>query len=304
MDCSFLELNLQLNNSVRQQGMAIAIILVVLCLPTIVLNFLLWMTVIAKRHLQHPAYMIIANLALSDWLAGCISFPTYAVMCLMEYVSRDTCSIAFVAIPISYVLASATYLTVSFQAIERFIAVFYPFQYRIWVTRSVVMISSLVIWLVSCGGVICWTLSRSAIAFNIFIGTIILIVSSIDIFCYYKVYTKTKKIEKQIANQAKLSSGNQESRSKLESKVARVTAMAMINVFVCYTPQFGSSMYPPFSGKKSAAFSSFLYWSWVLLLMNSFINPLITYLQLTVIRKAVFGKIPLFGGHINRNQAQ
>ena len=151
----------------------------------------------------------------------------------MQSIGRDPCFISSITTPIGYVLSIATLLTVSLQAMERFIAVFYPFQYKVRVTNSVIIITSLIIWLISCGGVIFWVLSRNTLVFNICTVAVIFIFASVDIFCYFKIYVTTKKIEKEIANQARLSSRGEDKRSKFESKVARVTTAIMISVFVC-----------------------------------------------------------------------
>ena len=290
-DCSYLGTYTDQTENFRQQLIAIGTILVVLCLPTIALNFAIWITVIATRHLHHPPYMIIANLALSDWLAGCISFPTYATICFMQSAGKDPCSISSVTTPIGYVLGIAAFLIVSFQAVERFIGVVYPFQYKVWVTSSMLIITSLVIWLILCSGVIFWVSSRNTQVFNIFIGAIIFIFSSVDIFCHYKIYLKTKKIEKKITNQAKSSSRVRVNRPKSESKVARVTAALMMSVFVCYGPLLGSSLYGSLPGEKAPESYYFLYWSWLFSLVNSIINPLIACTQLSVIRRTVFNSI-------------
>ena len=284
----------------RQQLIAIGTILVVLCLPTITINFLIWITIIAKRHLHHPSYMIIANLALSDWLAGCISFPFYAITCYMNIVGKDTCFIALVSTPISYALGIATFLIVSFQAVERFIAIIYPFNYERCITKFVVMAINLTIWFISCSAVVFWMLSRNTQVFNIFIGVIIFTFSSVNVFCYYKIYVETRKVEKEIANQARLSGEDEINRPKPESKVARVTAAIMINVFVCYSPLLGSSLYGSVQGEKVHESHYFRYWAWLLVSLNSFINPLIACTQLSVIRKAVFIRIRLFGNSVSQ----
>ena len=111
----------------------------------------------------------------------------------MNSVGKDTCFIALVSTPISYALGIATFLIVSFQALERFIAIFYPFKYKLWVTKFVVIVINLTIWFISCSAVVCWMLSRNTRVFNIFIGVIIFTFSSVNIFCYYKIKVETKR---------------------------------------------------------------------------------------------------------------
>ena len=121
-----------------------------------------------------------------------------------------------------------------------------------------------------------------------------MVFSPVDIFCHYKIYDQTRKIEKQISNQAKLSNGDKVYGRKSESKVARVTATVMTNVFVCYTPQLEFCLYDFFPGEKAPESYYFLYWAWMLAMTNSFINPIIAYNQLSVIKKAIFNKNRVF----------
>ena len=303
-DCAYLGTFTDQNGNFRQQLIAIGTILAVLCFPTIAFNFVIWITIITKRQLHCPSYIIIANLALTDWLAGCISFPYYAAKCFMQSVGKDPCYMSSVTTPMGYVLSIATFLIVSFQAVERFTAVFYPFQYELRVTNCVIIIASLIIWLISCSGVIFWVTTRNTFVFNILVGAMIFTFASVDIFCYFKIYFATKKIEKQISDQARSSRRGEVNRPKSESKVARVTAMIMINVFVCYGPKFGSCLYEfILPDKKSPGRYYLLYWSAVFALINSFINPLIACTQLSVIRKAMFGRLRLFGNSVTSDES-
>ena len=233
--------------------------------------------------------MIIANLALTDLLAGCISLPCYSAMCIMQITGKDPCFMVHVSTPIVYILGVATFLITVFQAVERFIAIFYPFEYTTRFTNSAVIITSIVIWLVPCAGVIFWVLSRDTRSFNIILGVVLFTFTGVDIFCYVRIFLQTRKVETAIADQKRISGRDSERKPKTESKVARVTAMIMVNVLLCYTPQIGHSVYGLFPGEKPPESHYFLYWSWLFALVNSFINPLITFLQLSVIRNAAFG---------------
>ena len=286
--CSFLGVYIDSTDSFKKQLIALATIYATMCLPTTILNFLIWTTVVAKRHLQHPVYIIIANLAITDWLAGCLIFPSYAAVCIMQSMGKDPCKIVIVATPTSFMLGTTTFLVISFQAVERYIAIFYPFQYKIRFTNSVIIITNVIIWIISCTSVLYWVLSRNTLMFNIFIVVLIFTFSSVDMFCYFKIYVQIKRIEKQIGIQAKISTEANTSRPKSESKVARVTAAILLTVLICYTPLFGCFLYASFTGEKSRESHYFLYWSALLALLNSFMNPVISCMQLSVIRKAVF----------------
>ena len=245
-----------------------------------------------KKVFTSPTYIIIANLALTDWLTGCISFPCNIAICILAITGRNPCKIASVVIPPGYILSIATLLTITFQAVERYVAIFYPFQYKARVTNSVVIIINVAIWIISCTSVLLSVLSSYPTVFLVLKSTGILLFSSLDIFIYLKIYLETKKIEGQIATHAQVPCNDETSTFKPESnsKVTRVTVMILVNVILCYTPVALCYLYGLYVKDTSYQSQYVLYWSLMLAVLNSFTNPIISCLQLSVIRKAVFSR--------------
>ena len=205
-------------------------------------------------------------------------------MCYTKY-WEDPCSIAFVATPVLVVLGAATFFVISFQAVERYIAVFHPFHYKACFTTSIIIIINVIIWVISSSLILFWTLSRNFTVLSISLVVIAVTFTLVDIFCYLKIYMETKKVEKEIAVQVRIFS---QGYTKSESKVARITAMFLISVFLRYLPLTGWCLYGSFVHEKSRQSHYFLYWSVLAALLNSFTNPVISCVQLSVIRNAVF----------------
>ena len=127
--------------------------------------------------------------------------------------------------------------------------------------------------------------------YYIFIAVTILTFSLVDIFCYLRIYLQTKRIEMQIAIiQTKAFSGGNARRPKSESKVAQVTGMILLNVFLCYIPLLGCFLYEAFTGEMSRGSHHILYWAALPALLNSLLNPVISCMQLSVIRNAVLSR--------------
>ena len=129
-------------------------------------------------------------------------------------------------------------------------------------------------------------LSRNLKVYRILIVLIVVTFLSFDIFCYSKIYWETKKIEKHIVIQTSVSGHT--SRPKSESRVARVTAMFLINVVLCYAPMAVYFLFGLFVDEKSHESKHLFYWSVLIIFLNSLTNPAISCVQLSVIRKSVF----------------
>ena len=112
LKCSLLGIHNDQTQTFRGQLIALATIGAILCLPIAALNFRIWTQIVAKRHLHHPAYiiMIIANLAITDWLVGVISLPCFTGLCVTQTAGNDPCKIALVTMPTSSMLGTATFL--------------------------------------------------------------------------------------------------------------------------------------------------------------------------------------------------
>ena len=64
--------------------------------------------------------------------------------------------------------------------------------------------------------------------------------------------------------------------------------MLLISVVLCYVPLAGYFLYGSFVDEISLQSSHLFYWSVLIVLLNSLTNPVISCVQLSVIRKAVF----------------
>ena len=274
----------------RAQLIALASLSTILCLPTVALNFRVFTTIVRKKHLHQPTYINIASIALTDWLVGCVSFPCITAICIMQSMDKNPCIVAVVSVPTSSALSITTFLVNSFQAVERYIAVFNPYQFKVRFTNSVVVAMNVTIWLFSFGAVLFWMLTGKFIVFSIFIGATLVMFSVVDVFCYFRIYRETKKVERQIAVQVKVSSEDETTLLKAESRVARVTAMILINVFFCYTPMCGCMIYRSLVDYEPIKAKYFSYWAALNVYLNSFTTPLISCLQLSVIRRAAFSR--------------
>ena len=270
----------------------IASILLVLFIPTVIWNFLVFRVITKNRELHQPPYLVIANLAISDCLTGCTTFLCYTTVCIKLGLGKDPCSVAIYGTLIGYLLGFVTYLTIAFQTTERFFAIFFPFVYRTNFTIRTVAFANSLIWLTSLSAVIYYGVTKNDKIFFGILGVTSFICMNINIYCYARIFLKTRNIEKQIRKQTMSVGDKRKLRS--ESKVARVTAMILSTVLACYAPLLILELYVVFGGKKTLAISYLLYWGWLLALANSSINPVITCSQLSVLRRAIFGQRRVF----------
>ena len=288
--CSYLGFIYIDTDIYRFNVLAISVILLCLSIPTIVCNFLIYVTIYKKTDLHQPSFYIIANLAVSDFLAGCSSFVCYAVICIHFFTGRDPCHVAVYGTFIGYTLCIVTGLTVLFQIVDRYIATFYSFWYREKFTSGRVLKINLIIWILSTCCVIYYAVSKHEKVFfsSLVLAMTVLLVT--NLFCNIKIFRRIKQIKQEIQEQKRNIWGRKGTKS--DSKIVRVTVMIVTSLLICYTPFATVLVYIILDGKRTTALSVSWYWGWLLSLLNSSINPVITCSQLTVIRKAVFNLFP------------
>ena len=278
----------------------VATLLLALSLPTVLVNIAIVTAIIFKRELRTPAYLVIANLAISDCLAGCFVYPCYSVVCIQLALGNNPCPVAFVGTPLGYIFGLTSYNTIALQTVERYLAVFFPYWYHEKLTTKVIVIANVSTWLLSLSIVTLWLITKDNQIFNGILGPLSAVAFCVTVVSYVRIFREVRKIEKQIKEQQVGCSAEQR-KIKSESKVAKATAIILLAVVVCYSPLLIFEFVIAFVNIKSSAASVSLYWWWFLAIGNSSINPYIACRQLSALRRSVknmFRWLPIFGRKI------
>ena len=258
-------------------------------LPTATLNLSVVIAIVKFKSLQINSNMLILNLAVTDFLAGCFVQPSNAVFFIYLAKGRFICISRYAAALISVSLSLLSLLTVFCIASERFLAIFHPFFYNRFVTKRKIWYLFTASWILvftfAVAGVLHSTLSEVLTFFSLMV---IIITFLWNLYVYTKIYIFVKKIRLEInaINRPTGQINSSEENFKKDKRLISFTALVVAAFFLCYMPyvicQIGQATLSDLSSK-----SIWANYTKVILSLNSMINPLIIYFQNPAIKEAV-----------------
>ena len=262
-----------------------AALLILLSLPTIILNVCIIHAIIYRRDLQRPSFLLVANLALSDCLAAAITYLGLASLFIRLISGEDVCYVAFVLAPLGYAFTTVTFLNSMLQVLDRYCATFMPFKYSEAVTKRRMLYACIVAWTVPSIMVVIWLVTRNKIYNQVFMLQGIAIGLTLEIICYVRIIREVKRIESSMKNMLRAVDEN----FKIESKITKATAVIVGVIVLSFLPTFIMTIWDMAvpNDKQGSFFAYANYTSWILALLNSCINPIISCTQLSVLRNAV-----------------
>lgn len=219
---------------------ALAVLLVIMSLGTIIGNILVLLSIWTQPSLQRPTYVPIGSLALADLLAGIFAMPSYLIkkspieLGSFESVICDTFRFSY------FVSGYASIVSLTVISIERMVAVRFPLKYHVIISSRRLRISLVIAWidvlLVSAipfipleggrGGnchyrpVGWWSLM--VIICNVFAPFLFILI------CYIDIYSTVRRQIRKIQNQNNISSLR---RHKRETK-GTMTVTIVLGLFI------------------------------------------------------------------------
>ena len=283
--CEYLGYTYEDVSSYKVSLILISLVILIIALPAMLLNGSILVAIYRKAKFHVPAYFIISNLALTDLMASVFTYNAYAVICIMFVARQDACNVALIVAPVSYLLGFVSYQTVVYQAVERYIAIFYPLWYHERFHNKYALLGVAIVWGISVFSTALWFTVKNSIAIELYFGVTSVADLFVVIFCHTRILCQVRKTQRQISEQLL----NQEERKKFiaESRVAKVTATILSAFLMCYLAELTMLSLSSTSSKGKAQFGVFQYWSWFLCLANSIVNPIIILHQLRTLRKSV-----------------
>eukprot|EP00795_Rhopilema_esculentum_P016617 gene16617-8046_t len=168
-----------------------------LVIPTILMNLSVIMAVVKLHGEMEPYEILIANLALTDLLAGLFSMPSLFVESLYVANLKDPCDFAKLTVTASIALGQVSFFLITAIAIERHIKVFSPFFYNSKITSRLLAKLVICMWFASIAIV-----TTNFVADNVYVafgtGFVTCIFGSVVIsFCYSKILLRARRIRRQ-----------------------------------------------------------------------------------------------------------
>ena len=260
---------------------------------TVLVNGLYIITLVKKRALHTPSNMLLGALALSDILVGIVADPAWMIRIsptantYLRKISERASGMMFFFILLSF-------LNITMVSADRYIAIFYPFWYHANATckthikaAATVLAISIVIFIPV--GIIATIHISTASYIYIALTSLSLIATC---YCNIKIFyliRKRGRLVNAVPNET-----NEEQNRQYVARVAHhknnavVIAIITALFVICYMPftiyflvrYLGISL-----NRDQTALTT--YWTIFFMLMNSVMNPVVYYIRMRSIRKAI-----------------
>ena len=247
-----------------------AVFNLVLAVPTTMLNASFIVAVLKSSDRAEPNQILMLNLAITDLLTGIVSMPSQFILYFHHTHFEEACYSKVVAENVTFFLGMASFFTISAVTIERYAYVFHPFFYNEKLTSRFLKAMAGSIWLLSIALSVTYLFTGGSYAINTCIG---FFASALIFFCYIRIMLRARGIRRQIAAEA--GRFGQRRMNKKDRNLVVVGGLIIISFFVCYAPTVLSNLLSAF-GIRSHIFRGMYYWLLLLVLTNSFINPMIS----------------------------
>ncbi|XP_068690494.1 histamine H2 receptor-like [Montipora foliosa] len=253
------------------------IALVIVCWPlTTVLNLFVVLSVKRKRRLQTVSNIVLGCLAVTDVIMGAIGMPLFILQGIVTLLGEDLdafCLINRQSLFVISILGRATFLHLFLMNVERYIAIKHSFKHISMITKSRVVGSAGIAWIVALGlnfPLIITDDSEVFITATTILYSVFLVVM---IYCQVVVFCECRRQEKLIAGQQV----NVEAREKFlkERKAFKLTTTVLVAILISYLPIFVSRILQTLFSLSGTAWIAVSYALWFSMTVNSLINPII-----------------------------
>ena len=275
LDCRHASLYFGNTPSFEASAVTVATILSIMSVPTIMSNLLVCIAFIKRKTLRIGGNKVLLSLALSDFLCGAIVQPLLAItiyIVIFKSPSKCPCWLIVTMGITGYTLACVSLLTVAFVSLERYIAIFYPFQATQTMTPKVVYTSCVAVWLFSIlliNGVLFLNLARAFYWIN---ATMIAFTYIWNCFVYARITRQARKLRRKLA--VRQSMFLNETLKVRKSRGTQIAGSIIIALLVCYLPQVIVSLLKLIT--RAYFVTEYLeYWAMTFGLANSMLNPLL-----------------------------
>ncbi|XP_078354370.1 histamine H2 receptor-like [Oculina patagonica] len=254
---------------------------------SVVANFLVFFAILLNPSLRSaPSSLLIACLALSDFLVSVIVQPTYVAYRLNEnHFGYVNCALRLVYAKGFYICYGVSFMTLSAISFERYLALRLHLRYEGLVTVDRILIVAIFIWLLNMAltflqwaSIMVNTIARGASLFFWFVSLFI------AGFSQLRIHMIVRRHSRQIQQQQFVTSSSQNYRMQI--KLAVSVAYIVGIYFLFNLPVLVVTTYHQI---VKGDITSYDYYSWseTVAFLNSFVNPLVCCWRRQDIRKAL-----------------
>lgn len=267
---------------------SIAVVLGILILPTIFMNIVILIAIFKNRNFWRSSHILIGFLAVTDAIVGTFSMPLFLSTLLMEiyyeksaFYKKAYCMLSEAALNCGDLGLGWSFITMITITFERYVAIFAPFWYRKYVRTSGVVKVTLFSWLIW-AVVVVFLIVKTSLEFALGVSVLILVVVVyfLAVPAFIRIFRLLKKMESSRIPEA-------DSRPRIDHKGSITCAMMLFCLILCYTPLLVVTAVIVIRGVSEMLLTYLLPWARLMLLANSFCNPIIYIYRNQLIRNSV-----------------
>ena len=252
---------------------------------TAVLNALVMISVQTKSRLRaHKSNVLLAFLALTDFIVGILVQPAFAAVLIMLLLNelRGYCVLKVLR-HVTFVVNASLFHLVLLTG-ERYIAMKHPFSYLTFVTEGRLLFASAMAWFLSISHSVLLLLSKPVYLRCVGISSILSF--AVISFCHVTVFGETRRHERQLAAQQATSEAREEfERNKKAFKLTSIILVLLILfVLIPSTLPVVLISYREFTPEAVYLFFSF---TMSLVFLDSLLNLIVYALRLRQFRVAI-----------------
>ena len=245
------------------------------CPLTTVLNLLVIISIKRKPQLKTISNTVLGCLAVTDALMGMIGLPLFVSTRILNYqaeTSSGFCAVKNLSRNWLRILGGSTMFHTMVMDVERYIAIRHPFQHITIVTKSRVLGSSALAWIVVLFITLPVAITNDSVSITIN-NTLLLFSMAVNIYSQVVVCCETRRQEKLIAAQQV----SVEAKRKFlkEKKAFKVTTTVLVALVISYLPVFVVRILLKMSVFSTNVADSVLSSSSFVFFLNSLTNPII-----------------------------
>ena len=287
----------------------LVVIIPIASVVTILLKLLVIIAIKRRKELQKPVNILLASLAVADLLAGAISMPlsaTVDISILHQFSLQKICTLdAVLNKPMIFFVCSSSIYHLTAIAWERYVAIKRFIDYKVIVTKSLLQKLSIAAWILAAFAPV-FALTMAVVGVDrktvemrrLYTGlSIVALICLIAIaYFYIMVYLG---IRKRKINE--ISQVNALIKAKMESKIARTTALLTGALLCSFLPATGVSL---LGNVYSVSATNSLYRLMeALVQLNSLVSPILYSYRDRKIRKAVLELLGMRKPHASQPEA-
>jgi len=297
--CYFLTFDTTKIDQVTSIYTVVATLDAILFLPTIVLNVLLIVSLYRSSEIRKPTTKLLFSLALSDVMVGLVVEPAHLTKKIAEinHNFANYCITGMVTYVVGGALATVSFFTLTAIAVDRYLVIHTGTKYKTMVTNTRVKLTVSIVWTSALILITAQLYSPREAYFQIsaFVAVICVALASM---CYIKCFFTLRKYQFIIGNLNERGvSKRQLVFSACNYKKSMHTMAFVFLVFnLCYTPFIFTSVSAAILGESSAIWGAESVAS-VFIYGNSCINPVILFLRMKEIRRAVVATMSVNSHH-------